>query len=160
MLLKWIVAMDENRIIGNNWWLPRHEPEDLQRFKEMTQWQICLMWRKTYEWLKQYRPNAEWYPYASKNLVFSKSMPNKPWIEVIRNISELEEKYWNEIIWILWWAKTFETLMPYIDEIYITLIPWKHEWDAYMPKLESKYIEDIWETKSWLKFQKYQKIHD
>ena len=50
--------------------------------------------------------------------------------------------------------------MPYIDEIYITLIPWKHEWDTYMPKLESKYIEDIWETKSWLKFQKYQKIHD
>lgn len=87
-------------------------------------------------------------------------MPNKPWIEVIRNISELEEKYWNEIIWTLWWAKTFETLMPYINEIYITLIPWKHEWDAYMPKLESKYIEDIGGTKSWLKFQKYQRIHD
>lgn len=155
MLLKWIVAMDEDGVIWKDWWLPRHEPEDLKRFKEMTQWQICLMWRKTYEWLKKYRPNSEWYPHASKNLIFSKNMEDSPRIEIIHNVDELKQKYWNEVIRILWWAKTFETLMPYIDEIYITLIPWKHKWDVYMPKLESKYIENIGGTKSWLKFQRY-----
>lgn len=155
MLLKWIVAMDKDRVIWKDWWLPRHEPEDLKRFKEMTQWNICLMWRKTYEWLKQYRPDTEWYPHASKNLIFSRSMQDKPWIEVIHDIHELKQKYWNEVIWVLWWAKTFETLMPYIDELYITLVPGKHDWDSYMPEISLKHEESLWKTKSWLEFKKF-----
>lgn len=154
-MLKWIVAIDENRVIGKDGKVPWHEPEDLRRFKALTQWQICLMWRKTYEWLKQYRPDAEWYPHASKNLIFSESMKDKPWIEIIHNIDELKQKYWNEVVRVLWWAKTFETLMPYIDELYITLIPGKHIWDTYMPQLDSWFIETQWTTKNWLKFQKY-----
>ena len=159
-MLKWIVAMDRDGVIWKDWWMPWHEPEDLKRFKELTQWQICLMWKKTYEWLKQYRPNAEWYPHASKNLVFSRSMEDRPWIEVIHNVEELQQKYWNEIVRVLWWAKTFEILMPYIKEIYITLIPGKHEWDTYMPPLGPWYVEPLWTTKNWLEFQKYTKITD
>lgn len=151
----WIVAMDEDRVIGKDWKMPWHEPEDLKRFKQLTQWQICLMGRKTYEWLKQYRPDAEWYPHASKNLIFSRNMPDKPEIEVIHSIDELKQKYWNEVVWVLWWAKTFEILMPYIDEIYFTLIPGKHEWDAFMPETDPGYIEYQWKTKSWLEFKKY-----
>jgi len=155
IMLKWIVAMDEDRVIGKDGKMPWHYPEDLKRFKELTQWQICLMWRKTYEWLKQYRPNAEWYPHASKNLIFSESMPDRPWIEVIHNIDELKQKYWNDIVRVLWWAKTFETLMPYIDEIYLTLIPGKHEWDTYMPPIDLLTKEPQWKTESWLEFVKY-----
>lgn len=155
IMLKWIVAMDEDRVIGKDGKMPWHYPEDLKRFKELTQWQICLMWRKTYEWLKQYRPNAEWYPHASKNLIFSESMPDNPWIEVIHNIDELRQKYWNDIVRVLWWAKTFETLMPYMDEIYLTLIPGKHEWDTYMPPISLRTKETQWKTESWLEFIKY-----
>ena len=82
-------------------------------------------------------------------------MPDKPGIEVIHNIDELKHKYWNEVVWVLWWAKTFEILMPYIDEIYFTLIPGKHEWDAFMPETDPGYIEYQWKTKSWLEFKKY-----
>ncbi len=160
MMLKWSVAMDKNRVIGKDWKMPWHEPEDLKRFKQLTQWQICLMGRKTYEWLKQYRPDAEWYPHASKNLIFSRNMPDKPGIEVIHSIDELKQKYWNEVVWVLWWAKTFGVLMPYINELYVTLIPWEHEWDAHMPELNpcEYYRETLEETKSWLKFEKYTKI--
>ena len=157
IMLKWIIAMDKDRVIGKDGKMPWHYPEDLKRFKELTQWQICLMWRKTYEWLKQYRTNAEWYPHASKNLIFSESMPDKPWIEVIHNIDELKQKYWNDIVRVLWWAKTFETLMPYIDEIYLTLIPGKHEWDTYMPPIDLWTKEIQWKTESWLEFVKYTK---
>ena len=160
IMLKWIVAMDENRVIGKDWKMPWHEPEDLKRFKQLTQWQICLMGRKTYEWLKQYRPNAEWYPHASKNLVLSKSMPDTPWIEVIHSVDELKQKYGNEVVWVLWWAKTFEVLMPYIDEIYFTLIPWKHEWDAYMPETDPGYVEYLWKTQNWLEFKKYTRARE
>ena len=159
-MLKWIVAMDEDRVIGKDGKMPWHEPEDLKRFKQLTQWQICLMGKKTYEWLKQYRPNAEWYPHASKNLIFSRNMPDKPGIEIIRSIDELQQKYWNEVVWVLWWAKTFEILMPYIDQLYVTLIPWKHEWDTKMPEIPpyEYYCESLGETKTWLKFEKYTKI--
>ena len=152
--------MDEDRVIGKDGKMPWHEPEDLKRFKQLTQWQICLMGKKTYEWLKQYRPDAEWYPHASKNLIFSRSMPDKPGIEVIRSADELKQKYWNEVVWVLWWAKTFEILMPYIDQLYVTLIPWKHEWDTKMPEIPpyEYYCESLGETKSWLKFEKYTKI--
>lgn len=159
-MLKWIVAMDEDRVIGKDGKMPWHESEDLKRFKQLTQWQICLMGKKTYEWLKQYRPNAEWYPHASKNLIFSRNMPDKPGIEIIRSIDELQQKYWNEVVWVLWWAKTFEILMPYIDQLYVTLIPWKHEWDTKMPEIPpyEYYCESLGETKTWLKFEKYTKI--
>lgn len=154
-MLKWIVAMDEDRVIGKDGKMPWHEPEDLKRFKQLTQWQICLMGKKTYEWLKQYRPNSEWYPHASKNLIFSRSMPDTPWVEVIHSVEELKQKYGNEIVWVLWWAKTFEVLMPYIDEIYFTLIPGQHEWDTYMPETDLGYVEYQWETRNGLKFIKY-----
>lgn len=159
-MLKWIVAMDENRVIWKDGRIPWHEPEDLRRFKQLTQWQICLMWRKTFEWLKQYRPNAEWYPHAKKNLIFSESMQDKLWIEVIHNIDELKQKYWNEVVRVLWWAKTFETLMPYIDELYITLVPGTHDWDSYMPKINLEREESLWKTDSWLEFKKYTRTTD
>lgn len=159
-MLKWIVAMDENRVIGKDGKIPWHEPEDLRRFKQLTQWQICLMWRKTYEWLKQYRPNAEWYPHAKKNLIFSESMQDSTWIEVIHNIDELKQKYWNEVVWVLWWTKTFETLMPYIDELYITLVPGIHDWDSYMPEIDLENEESLWKTDSWLEFKKYTRTKD
>ena len=159
-MLKWIVAMDQDRVIGKDWKMPWHEPEDLKRFKQLTQGQICLMWKKTYEWLKQYRPNAEWYPHASKNLIFSRNMSETPWVEVIHNIDELKKKYRNEVVWVLWWAKTFEILMPYIDEIYFTLVTGKHEWDTYMPETAPGYAEYQWETKSWLKFIKWTRAKD
>lgn len=155
----WIAAMDEDRIIGKEWWMPWHESEDLQWFKEHVQNQICLMWRKTYEWFKEHL-HTDWYRYAKKNLVLSKSMPDTPGVENIRSIEELKQKYGNEIIWVLWWASVFEALMPYLDEIYLTLIPWKHEWDTKMPEIPPYefYCESLGETKSWLKFEKYTKI--
>ena len=156
----WIVAMDEDRIIGKDWWMPRHIPEDLERFKQHVQNQICLMGRKTYEWLKKYRPNNEWYPHAKKNLIFSENMPDTPEIEIVRSVEEVKQKYKDEVVWVLWWAKTYETFMPYFNELYVTLVGWKHEWDTRMPKIppHKYYKETLRETKSWLKFQKYTRI--
>lgn len=155
-MLKWIVAWDEDRVIGKDWWMAWHYPEDLEWFKEHVQNQICIMWRKTYEWFKEHL-HTDWYRYAKKNLIFSESMPDTPWVEVIHSVEELKQKYSDEIVWVLWWATTFESLMPYIDELYVTLIPWKHKWDTKMPEIPPHefYKQSLGETKSWLKFEKY-----
>jgi dihydrofolate reductase len=44
-----IVAMDENRVIGNENKLPWHLPADLRHFKQVTMGKPIIMGRKTYE---------------------------------------------------------------------------------------------------------------
>src|SRR3989338_6688851 len=49
-----IVAMSENRVIGNKDKIPWHIREDLIRFKEKTQGHTMIMGRKTFESLMEY----------------------------------------------------------------------------------------------------------
>ena len=48
-MLSLIVAMDQNRLIGNNNALPWHLSADLKRFKAITMGNPIIMGRKTYE---------------------------------------------------------------------------------------------------------------
>jgi dihydrofolate reductase len=48
-LFELIVAVNQDGIIGINNTIPWHIPEDLQRFKRMTEGHIVIMGRKTYE---------------------------------------------------------------------------------------------------------------
>ena len=48
-LFELIVAVNQDGIIGINNKIPWHIPEDLQRFKQMTEGHIVIMGRKTYE---------------------------------------------------------------------------------------------------------------
>ncbi|USN54193.1 MAG: dihydrofolate reductase [Candidatus Peribacteria bacterium] len=43
MILSLIAAISQNKVIGKNNRLPRHFPEDLQRFKAMTLGQTVIM---------------------------------------------------------------------------------------------------------------------
>ncbi len=151
-MLKGIVAMDEDRIIGNKNWMPWHYPEDLKRLKELTKDKVCVVGSKTYEWLKTI-PQWEWAdhfpPYTKETIIFHRN-----------DLQNVLNRSKNEEMWVLWWAKVFEILMPYLDELYLTLIPWKHEWDAFMPEYftdEFTYVELQDRTKDWLIFKKYSK---
>ena len=156
MWLRAIFARDEDGVIWNKGKMPRNEKADLIRFKKLVKWKICLMWKATYESLKDYWKDAKWYPHASKNIVISSSMESEPWIEVIRSIDELKEKYKDEVIYLLWWASAFNRLMPYIDEIYETLVKGKHEWDAKIDVFEEKYwFKEYHPTKEDEKNDKY-----
>lgn len=139
MRLRAVVAMDKNRIIWNDGKMPRHEVADLKRFKKLTKGKKCLMWRKTFESLKYYRPDAQWYPYAEENIILSGKMKEEPWISIVHNIAELREKYANEIIYVVWWAGTINSLMQYIDEIYATFVKWNYVWDAQLNEFEETY---------------------
>ena len=48
-LLELIVAVNQDGIIGINNKIPWHIPEDLKRFKQLTEGHIVIMGRKTYE---------------------------------------------------------------------------------------------------------------
>ena len=52
MTVSIIVAMSENRIIGNEGRIPWHIPEDVRWFKEKTLGHTVIMGRKTFESLE------------------------------------------------------------------------------------------------------------
>jgi dihydrofolate reductase len=106
-----------------------------------------VMWRKTFETMKDYFPKAKkkWYPYAKRTIVLSSSMEEEPWVEIIHKVSELVEKYRNETIVVLWWANVFESVAWYLDKILITTFPEECEWDTYTPHLPAWYVWVDWE---------------
>ena len=120
--------------------------EDLLKLKTKVEGHRCLMWKSTYESMKNYFPQdkKKGYPHASTTIVLSKSMKEEPWIEVFHSVSEFLQKYkyTDELIYVLWWANTFESLEEYIDNIYVTTIPGNYEWDTKAPSLYTHYPEE------------------
>ena len=57
MRLSIVVAMDDNRLIGNKNQLPWHLPADLAYFKKLTTGKSILMGRKTYDSIGRPLPN-------------------------------------------------------------------------------------------------------
>jgi dihydrofolate reductase len=55
--VKAVVAMAQNRVIGNGGQLPWHLPEDFKWFKELTTGHLVLMGRKTFASLPKPLPN-------------------------------------------------------------------------------------------------------
>lgn len=111
----------------------------------------CLMWRGTYETMKHHFPKAKkkWYPYARRTIVLSSSMEEEEWIEVCRSVPEFIEKYQytDELIIVLWWAATIESLAKYISKARITTFPEDYQWDTPAPRLPKWYI---WEDREYL----------
>ena len=147
-MLKGIVAHDEDLCIGWDNKMLWHYKEDLQRLKALTMNKTCIVGSKTYDWLKQYRPNADHLPpYTKETYILHRD--NKDWI--LKNTE-------HNVARVLWGAMAFKELLPYIDELYVTLVPGHHNGDAYMPEYRDKF-ELVEEEKSGeLTYQIYKKI--
>jgi len=158
MRLECIFAKSKNGVIGNKWKMPwPRNVEDLEKLKNKInpksneEAYICLMWRGTYETMKDYFPKAKkkWYPYARKTIVLSGSMEDEEWIEVFHSVPEFLQKYkyTDELIMVLGWAATIESLAKYISKARITTFPEEYEWDTFAPHLPQWYI---WEDREYL----------
>ena len=56
-MVKMILAVSQNGVIGNDGKLPWKIPEDLKRFKKLTEGNVVIMGRKTYESIGKPLPN-------------------------------------------------------------------------------------------------------
>ncbi len=52
-----IVALSENKVIGNKGKIPWHIPKDLKRFRKLTENHVVVMGRKTFESIGRILPN-------------------------------------------------------------------------------------------------------
>jgi dihydrofolate reductase len=131
-MIKAIVAMAENRVIGNAGVIPWHLPEDFKFFKATTMGHAILMGRKTYESIGKPLPGRE-------NIVLSRTMPETPGVTVIRSLDELKEPTDGRDLFVIGGEEIYRLLLPRVQELYATKVPRQIEGDTHFPDFESQF---------------------
>lgn len=140
-MLSIIVAIANNGAIGKDNKLIWHLPDDLKRFKEITNGKTIIMGRKTFESLGRVLPNRK-HIILTRNEEFKYDNER---VQVITNIRELEE-YINseEENFVIGGASIYKMLMTYTKKMYITKIYEEfEEADTFFPNIN----ESEWNIK-------------
>jgi dihydrofolate reductase len=126
-----IVAMAQNRVIGNNNSLPWHLPADLQHFKAMTIGKPIIMGRKTWESLPGKLPGRPHIiisanpDYSADGCTVVNSL--KQAIEVAGDVPE---------VMIVGGAMLYAQALPIADNIYLTMVETEADGDTLFPEYE------------------------
>jgi dihydrofolate reductase len=131
-MIKAIVAMAENRVIGNAGTIPWHLPEDFKFFKATTMGHAILMGRKTYESIGKPLPGRE-------NIVLSRTMPETPGITIVRSVEEIQEPTDGRDLFVIGGEEIYRLLLPRIQELYVTKVPRQIEGDTHFPEFEDQF---------------------
>lgn len=131
-MIKAIVAMAENRVIGNAGTIPWHLPEDFKFFKATTMGHAILMGRKTYESIGKALPGRE-------NIVLSRTMPETSGVTVIRSVEEIQEPSDGRHLFVIGGEEIYHLLLPKVQELYVTKVPRIIDGDTRFPEFESEF---------------------
>lgn len=134
-MLTIIAAVAKNNVIGKDNKLLWHIPEDLRRFKKLTEGHTIIMGRKTFEALGKLLPNR-------KHIILSASGQIKTEhndIEIVKDIDMLD-KYINsdEECFVIGGGMIYNVLIPYTNKMYITKVKHEYEGDTHFPKIDMK----------------------
>ncbi|EIT87170.1 dihydrofolate reductase [Fictibacillus macauensis ZFHKF-1] len=125
-MITFVVAMDQEGLIGVDNELPWHLPADLQHFKKVTMGKPIVMGRKTYESIGRPLPGRE-------NIVMTRQPSyHIPGCTIVHTLKEVLER--DEEVCVIGGAHLFQQFMPYVDEMYITEIEETFEGDTYFPE--------------------------
>lgn len=161
--MKAIVAMDLKRVIGNKGQIPWRIPDDMDWFLSDMRWFKKLTMGMPYqEALKNPESNKVFLQPLAGYLVMGNStfkevgpLPHRFTFVLTNNVEKLRlpftHKYgyvtgnflkekifptpWNNI-WVCGGAKTYESLLPDCDEIFVTLVLDEYEGDCFMCPFE------------------------
>lgn len=129
-MISFIVAMDENRVIGKDNQLPWRLPADLQYFKKRTMGHPIAMGRKTHESIGKLLPGRE-------NIVITRNPQFKgAGCKVFHSLEDFIQygKNSEEEIFVIGGAEIFKETFEYADRLYITLIHHEFAGDTYFPE--------------------------
>ncbi len=133
-MISFLVAMDENRVIGLNNDMPWHLPADLAYFKKTTTGHTIIMGRKTYESIGRPLPNRKNViltrdqNYKAENCIVIHSVD-----EALALMNDNDEEYF-----VIGGTEIFQQLLPYADRLYITHIYETFAGDTYFPPFDSE----------------------
>ncbi|MEX1014038.1 MAG: dihydrofolate reductase [Candidatus Paceibacterota bacterium] len=129
-----IAAIGKNRAIGKNNKLLWHIPDDLKRFKELTLGYPIIMGRKTYESLPEnFRPLP-----GRENIIVTRNKDyNAPGAKITNSLEEAIEygqSLEKEKIFIGGGQQIYKQAMPFVNELYLTIINEEKDGDAFFPE--------------------------
>jgi dihydrofolate reductase len=129
-----IVAMSENRVIGNDNTLIWKLPADLKRFKEITTGNTIVMGRKTYESIGRPLPNR-------RNIIITRDKNYKA--EGCEVVNSIEESLLTcgDNIFIIGGGEIYKQSIGISDKIYLTLIHETFEGDTIFSELGDEWKE-------------------
>lgn len=135
-MISLVVAHDENLAIGNENWMPWNLPEDLKHFRKTTLHGNILMGRTTFEAMKKPLPNRHTYV-VTNNHEFTYSHED---VTIVHDLPALlkQFKQGEETLFICGGAKIYAQALPYVDEMWISLVEGVHEADTYFPSYDPK----------------------
>ncbi len=148
-----VAIIGKNREIGKNNKLIWNIPEDMKRFKNLTQNHTVIMGRKTYESIGQKlesRSNiviSENKDYQAKgcSMVYSTK-------EAIEYAQEMEK----EEIFIIGGAQIYKQTLPYANKLYLTIVDQEADADIFFPdysQFENIVKKEEKETGNGLRFE-------
>lgn len=139
-MISFIVAMDQNRVIGKDNQLPWHLPEDLKFFKRVTMGHPIAMGRKTHDSIGRILPGRE-------NIIITRQKDyQSEGCKVFYSIGDFVEyaRKQNDEIFVIGGAEIFKETFTYADRLYITHINEEFQGDTYFPEFN----ESEWELSS------------
>ena len=136
MRLSAIVCMATNRVIGKDNTLPWRLPADLQHFKAVTMSHPIIMGRKTYESIGRPLPGR-------RNIVVTRDASYQAeGCDVFHSLDDVVAAVQSEKdVFVIGGANIYETLMPRVDRLYLTMVHAEVEGDAFFPEVESQFTE-------------------
>ena len=132
MAIRAIFACDENWGIGKAGTLPwPHNAPDQRWFKECTLNSVVVMGKTT--WSDPDMPKP--LPKRQNVVVTSGSAPGAHVVADMKSFLKIlpQMKTEGKQIWVIGGAKLFESLIPYIDEVWLSRIEGVYDCDTFLP---------------------------
>ncbi|MEI3610743.1 dihydrofolate reductase [Pseudogracilibacillus sp. SO30301A] len=139
-MISFIVAMDRNHVIGFNNQMPWHLPNDLKFFKETTTGHTIVMGRKTFESIGRVLPNRKHIVLTTSNNDFPDEVEV---VQDIESIIQLSKANNDEELFVIGGGNIFKQLLPYADNLYVTLINETFEGDIFFPEISMEEWEEV-----------------
>lgn len=143
MHISLIVAMSENRVIGQNGGMPWHLPEDLKYFRKVTLGKPVVMGRKTYASIGKALPGR-------LNIVITRDKDFfADGVQVVNSIPEALEYARNygsagvDEVMIIGGGQIYAESLKYTNRIYLTEIHATIDGDTLFPELPSSQWVEI-----------------
>ncbi len=143
MLISFVVAMDENRLIGADNQLPWRLPDDMRWFRQQTMGKPIIMGRKTYESIpSKFRPLS-----GRHNIILTHDLTyHAPGCTIVHSIETALEAAENvEEIIVGGGATLYEQFWPYVNRLYLTRVNGRFQGNIHFPKFEQSLWEIIYQ---------------
>lgn len=149
MKINLIAAVGQNNEMGLDNKLLWHIPEDLKRFKKITEGKPVIMGRKTFESIGKPLPNR-------KNIVLTNGKPQQFPLAVVTAKSVegaliQAQLTRSEEVFIIGGAGVYQSFMAKADKIYLTVVHAEFKADTFFPKLDLKEWEIVSEEDAFSK---------